>query len=204
MDVGWTGIAANTLAELSVGSEFALSRPQLGLIAAILVLLVLVVISSRRRKGMDAASPRSYAREQRAVIREEARMRQDLEELLQRVQQSTREFGDEFDSRLGKLERLVREADERVNQLQRLIRAADGKATCDVMVSEDPLCSVGPPVSALPAVNLRHEAIYRLADGGRSAPEIAASTGDPVGEVELILALRSTAAAKSRTLSVCG
>ena len=37
----------------------------------------------------------------------------------------------------------------------------------------------------------RHAAVYRLADQGRSSPQIAAELVRPSGEIELILALRN-------------
>ena len=47
---------------------------------------------------------------------------------------------------------------------------------------------------ALPATDRarRREEVYRLADYGFAAPEIARRVGSPVGEVELILSLRDS------------
>lgn len=53
-----------------------------------------------------------------------------------------------------------------------------------------------PDVDTGPApipIDPRHAAVYRLADQGRTLPEIAREVGQPAGEVELILALRRRA-----------
>jgi len=79
----------------------------------------------------------------------------------------------ELDARAAKLEVLIAEADRRIAQLSRPARAVtvEPKATA---FHEDPSFAE----------------IYRLADEGQSAVEIARRTQRPTGQIELILNLR--------------
>jgi hypothetical protein len=205
MDVGTTCLVGFIPLPVGLLAEVGLTRPQLALIAGIILITVTLLISSRRRKGLDAPSPKSYAREQLARLREENGIREDMEELLARVQDVARDLNAQLDTRFHKIERVLREADARVAQLERLIRVADGRPGCDLTVTDQ-----GASGQALaerpspPPLNPRHVAVYKLADQGQSILEIAQSTGQPAGEIELILALRPNPGAKGRSLSVCG
>lgn len=54
------------------------------------------------------------------------------------------------------------------------------------------------PAAAEAELTRRHAAVFEMADAGRSAPDIARLTGRPIGEIELILALRRRARRASR------
>jgi hypothetical protein len=93
-----------------------------------------------------------------------------------------------LDTRLAKLEALIRDADERIDRLQRLTRQVQGEPALDVTV-DDEEASAPSPTRTTPAEH-RHAEIYSLADQGRAAADIAHELSRPVGEVELILSLR--------------
>lgn len=106
-----------------------------------------------------------------------------------------RELSAQLDSKLSALQYLVNLADERIAQLQSLTAQSSTspgvarKASTDATQAE-PLAH-----SASITLPTKHEAraaeIYALADAGESSQAIAAIVGAPIGEVELVLGLRS-------------
>ncbi|MCH7883883.1 MAG: DUF2802 domain-containing protein, partial [Planctomycetes bacterium] len=95
-----------------------------------------------------------------------------------------------MDTRFAKLEMVIRDADERIENLSRLVRAAQGSPTLDVTLEEavpDP-----PPPEEKEIDDERYAPIYRLADSGLAAAEIAREVDRTTGEIELILSLRRT------------
>lgn len=124
-----------------------------------------------------------------ARIKEEGAVKSDLTEFMVQLQQVAREINAQLDTKFIKLERSISDADDRIARLQRTIRAADGEPMLDVTVSDDPAGqTIAPPRTSLSA---RRQRIFSLADTGESAASIAAQMGVSVGEVDLILKLRT-------------
>ncbi len=187
-----TALAFTTHAAfVSVLAQTGLSHSQVLLIIVVLGVSATMAISARRHRRRDASSPRAYAREQVARLREEAGVKDDLEALLVQVQDLTRQMNAQLDTKFHKLERAIRDADERIHKLDRLVRVAEGRPVCDVIIGAEGDESPSPPqVHASGCTEHRHAQVYRLSDAGRSPVEIAEQTRQTIGEIELILALR--------------
>lgn len=112
-----------------------------------------------------------------------------MTELLVELEQMARQMTAQLDTRAARLEMLIKEADEKI----RMLRA--GNAALDATTS--------PPARSSEVLSLpdpRHAEVYRLADQGLSASEIARQLGRPYGEIELILALRRPEAGNAITI----
>jgi hypothetical protein len=147
--------------------------------------LVFVVLrpSFRKRKDPLETRPLLSLSQQRQVERE-------MQNLLVELSEMSRQITAQLDTRSVKLEALIEEADRRIEALRRA--AAQPSAARDLYNMEaGPEAPSGfPEPPARSAGDERYQDIYRLADGGRSAQEIAQELGRPRGEIELILALR--------------
>lgn len=157
-----------------------------GILMAGGVLLMSVILLSRlwRGKRQRGSQPAPTPREQIDAIRDQARSRADIEAFKVEAHDFTRQLAALLDSKAARLERLIADADER---LARLDRTGGGAARPQRPIDAAP-CPA--PSIASPATNPAHERIYRLADQGLDPIEIARKTGQPTGQVELILALR--------------
>lgn len=99
-----------------------------------------------------------------------------------------------LDARAARLERLIADADAKITMLERT-----GSITLRAPTAR-PAASIRPPLPAPPASNLFgrsddevptvHRKIHELADQGIAARDIAKRLEQPVGQVELVLALR--------------
>ena len=170
----------------------AQTDPQHLIIVAIVVAVTtLVLISTRRRLRDRQPSVKDYARQQRARLRDQQHLKQDMEELTVQLQQVARQINSQIDTRFAKLESCIADADQRIERLERLLRRAGGHEGVDVTVSDQPTPSrsrTGDRGSI--RIDPMHQEIYRLADEGKPPPEIARQLGRTTGEVELILNLR--------------
>ena len=172
----------NALGPFSTGS----------LAVMLLIVVATALILIRTRHKIRAAQLRSgpHVREQYQRLSEEQARRRDLDETILQLDQLARQVGAMIDTKYAKLEVAIRDADRRIEQLSKLTRAREGSAGLDVTIGEDE-----PAGSAVEEVNdEQRAAVYRLADEGKSALEIAQALSQPAGEVELILALRRTRA----------
>lgn len=161
---------------------------QLALIGVIAVVIVLMLISSARRRRESGPSPRAYAREQIARIKEERAVTGDLGDLMLQLQQLARETNAQLDTKFIRLERCIAEADERIHRLEGMLRRAGGKPTLDTTVGEDSPLDGSP--ESRPSAGSYRERIWALHGEGKSHLEIAQAVGKSVGEVQLIVALR--------------
>jgi len=171
---------------------FAQTDPQhLIIIAVIVAVTTLVLISTRRRLREGQPSLKDYTRQQRARLRDQQHVKQDMEELAVQLQQVARQINSQIDTRFAKLESCIADADQRIERMERLLRRAGGHEGVDVTVSDQ---STPSPDQAEDRNSIRidpmHREIYRLADEGKPPPDIARQLGRTTGEVELILNLR--------------
>ena len=168
--------------------QTTMSGSQIILLALAVGGLTILMISTYRRTRERRRQPRIPARQRYAQLQTKAAATRDVEQVMLELDQLARQIHGRIDTRVAKLEAIIRDADERIDQLGRLVRAARGDATIDVTLdSEDPHM---PSPSANEETDDRHGAVYRLADGGLSAAQIGQEVGKTTGEVELILALR--------------
>ena len=142
--------------------------------------------AKKKKRDPLADNPVRFSLSQHKVVE------RDMQNLLVELSDMSRQITAQIDTRAAKLDALIREADEKINELRAL---SDGAAPVPTSRSYD---SYRLPVSPTPQSSSllandddpRHAAVYRLADQGKSSPQIAAELGKPNGEVELILALR--------------
>ena len=111
-----------------------------------------------------------------------------IQALLRDVEDTARRAAAQVDNRYVKLEVLLTEADEKIKRLEELSRllagtpeAAEGIKTASRMRE-----------TLADSENAAHGPIYQLADAGMPAREIAQKLGKQPGEIELILALRTS------------
>jgi hypothetical protein len=162
------------------------------------------------RKGKKKPDPlerpavRLSLAQQRAVEREMGNLLVEYEEMIRRMTA-------QVETRSAKLELLIREADEKIAALRAAAgggdpgadgvpakpRAEDVPPAAGTVAENQPVPALPAPAPADPAADApappdaRHTEVYRLADKGRSAGQIAAELDRPHGEIELILALRT-------------
>ena len=103
-----------------------------------------------------------------------ARARDDINELMLRLEELSREICGQIDTRFAKLEHAIREADAKLAAL---------RAATEAPTPVDPAGSDAP-------VDPKHAEVCRRARDGQIALQIAREMDMPVGEVELILSLQ--------------
>lgn len=176
-----------------------ISGSQMALIAAIAVASGMMLISNMRRRREGGPSPRAYAREQLAHLKEKKAVHDELGEIMIQLQQVTREINAQLDAKFLRLERVVRDADERIARLEKASpppKSAPPKRRLDVTVGQNPRRQ---PKTTKPDATTPQgqREIFALADAGKTPAEIAESIGTHAGEVELVLALRRTKPSES-------
>ena len=162
--------------------------PQMVMLALAVVGLTLLLRSTRRRL-VRSRSPGGESRCAPTDLQGEYEATRDVEAVMAELDQLSRQIHGRLDTKLARLEAVVRDADERIDRLSRLLRESGGRETIDITLErEDPT----DPPSLAGVDDSPHAAVYRLADAGRSPVEIAQEVDRTTGEVELILALRKT------------
>jgi hypothetical protein len=115
-------------------------------------------------------------------------LQQSLTELLLQLEEMSREINGQIDTRLRAMNLLIQEADQKIRQLQRL----QGSSAADVAAM--PRIPAPRPELRPDVASERYAKVYALAEKGLTVVEIAREMKLMTGEVELILALRRTAA----------
>jgi hypothetical protein len=148
-------------------------------VAGIGGMYLLMRMLAKKKKDPLSDSPVRFSFSQHKAVERE------MQNLLVELSEMARQITAQIDTRSAKLDALIREADDKIAELRALEQGSShaGVHSVDsyrlptspaVMSNEDP----------------RHADVYRLADQGKSSPQIAAELNRPNGEVELILALR--------------
>lgn len=132
------------------------------------------------------AGARDLTREQRARLRDQQRVREGMEELLQQLEEVTRRIDADVGTRFAKLEGLLRAADKRIDCMQKLTGAPA------VLAPDPPKTDAGSsqPEGPVEQPETRRQHVYELANTGATSITIADRLHMPVGEVELLLNLR--------------
>jgi hypothetical protein len=147
-----------------------------------LALMYLFIRRMGRKNKKDPladAPVRFPVSQQRAVERE-------MQSLLVELSEMARQTTAQLDTRAAKLELLLQEADQKIAEL-RALTGGDGRSLPNFGVTR--AAATPPPAEEDP----RHAEVYRLADQGKTASQIAHELGRHSGEIELILALRGKA-----------
>jgi hypothetical protein len=143
-----------------------------GMAAFAVLYLVIRPFLRRQKDPLDAPLKFGLA-QQRAVER-------DMNNALVELAEMARQVSAQLETRAARLQELLDRADQTIARLERLT----GRAAHDAPAADSSAPTAAPPEP--PA----HAEVYRLADGGLGAAEIATRLDRPRGEVELILALR--------------
>ena len=110
------------------------------------------------------------------------------------MHETARELSGQLDSKMGALQVLIAEADRASSRLEAALADSSAVAGQQDEETAKPDSTGEAEASALSAETAppepNREQIYTLADYGYTAAEIARRTGNPIAEVELILALR--------------
>lgn len=149
--------------------------------------LTLVMLSTRRRLRESKALGGGSVRKRYAEFDESRAARKDLDQVMMELDQLSREIHGRLDTKLARLEAVLRDADGRIEVLSRLVgeaRRVTGGSPVEP-VPDDP-----PSGHSDAGDDARYGSVYRLADQGISAVDIAREMGKRAGEVELILSLR--------------
>jgi len=167
-----------------------------GILMAAGVLIVMFILMGRLRKGHRASAPNpASAREQIAEIRARAGDRTSIDAFKVDAQDFTRQMAAILDTKAERLERLIVDADDRLARLERAEGTEPDRRPATPSPTPPSTAPTRPRVevtgSAEQSLDPVHERIYRMADDGLDAVQIAQKTGQPTGQVELILALRS-------------
>jgi len=157
------------------------------IVAVIIVAIVMLMLATHRRSRDSGPSPREYAREQIARLRDQQQIRDDMQELLVQLQELSRQINAQADTKFAKLEAAIADADRRIARLERLLQAADALPAAGASPDESSSTSPAQPPERGDPFRRR---VFELADAGLDPVQIAKQTGRNTGEIELILNLR--------------
>lgn len=180
-------------------SDFTGSGGLPGMLMAGGAIILVFILMGRLRKGRRASAPdHRTPKEHIAEIRARAGDRSQIEAFKVDAQDFTRQMAALLDTKAARLEALITDADDRLARLAHLEQhvdrhrgpannrpgtsGANGSSQAPRGMTDDP---------AREHVDPLHERVYRLADDGLDTVQIARQTGQPTGQIELILALRS-------------
>lgn len=172
-------------------AESAMTPTQLVMLALALGGITIVMLSTYRRSRRSRQTHSEPIRERYERLDRQTTVSKDVEKAMLELDRLARQILGRIDTRFAKLETVIRDADERIAALSRLVSIPKGRPSVDVTLApqapDEVAATTGAPESAQ-----RHDAVYRMADGGLSSLDIARETGKNKGEIELILALRKT------------
>jgi hypothetical protein len=155
-----------------------------GLVIGLGILSLTMVRMLRRRTRQMARAETPYRpRLSTGQGAEEKGLRRSMEELLVELQEVNRQINAQLDTKMRAFMQLTEAARQEIERLEALLAATRGAPPADA-----------PDAASPPPVDPRHRRVHDLADAGLSTVDIARQTGQSLGEVELILSLRSTAA----------
>jgi len=165
-------------------------------------LAVLIASANRRIREPRRMGEEPMRNRQESKQRETAAVR-DVERVMIELDGLSREVHGRLDTKIAKLERLIRDADARIARLSSEVTVTSNHRL-DVTLDEEPpertssanaesIRDVNGSSSRRSDALSQHTTLYCLADEGLSATEISKRTGRLAGEVELILSLRKVA-----------
>ena len=129
---------------------------------------------------------RHFARRRDHISPTPMRAESQMHDLVQALEDASRQLSAQVDARAAHLESLIADADARSAALSSLLARAKAHD-----ISQKIMGAADPTDSGLGAL-ARHRDIYDLADSGDTPTAIAQKLGRPAGEIELILALRGS------------
>lgn len=179
---------------------------QLGWLGVLVISLTFVMYITRKRiqASRTSSAPSILERYRAAGAEFPTSSRREIEEAILELDRVARHIHGQLDTRMARLEGLLRAADAQIDRLTRLTRDSETGSALDVTldVALDPQTertTAAPPTMKQPAVPDGHTEVHRLADEGADAAAIAQRLDRPEGEIALILALR-----RARETAVAG
>ncbi len=157
------------------------------IVLGVLVIGVLMMISVRSKIAARNAN-KSTARQTLDQLRRYAGRTDDQDAASSHFLETTQQLMAQLDNKAERLEQLLAQADQRIADLQATsVRAPQQRtpAAQSHLIVE---------VSPQPVVDPLTQSVYELADAGADPVEIAQQIDEQIGKIELILALRRTAA----------
>ncbi|MEM1212746.1 MAG: hypothetical protein AAGI68_10665 [Planctomycetota bacterium] len=183
-----TSLLAPLAGELrSPGLLLALGEPKDFVLVAGLLLIILAGFMLLRKR--HAKGPDTTAREHIHRLKEEHGVRGDLESLMVDIEQLAKRLSSQLDAKVTEVEKVLAEADQRIAQLQSNSPPAPAAAEAHPQPASPTPAKQNATAPPLPVDPLT-QAVYDLADAGQEPADIAQQTGEHLGKVELILALR--------------
>ncbi|MFA7237897.1 MAG: hypothetical protein WC058_13620 [Phycisphaeraceae bacterium] len=159
-----------------------MSSSDMMMIAGVVLITLVLVVNMRKRFGKRRrraqADESLTPHEKIERIKQTAGMKDDLRSMMVELEDLTRRFGSQLDSRAIKIEKLLREADQRIKQLEQMT-GRSAPPPPEVETSGDS-----------PETDELTRKVTRLSDQGKAPGEIAAALEEHIGKIELILALR--------------
>lgn len=153
--------------------------PQAGLILGVAIIAITLTRLTRRRMAAMRQADATDREQRTASTRQATGLRDQLDGLMVDLEELARATNAQIDTRFAKLDLLLREADEKIARLESLASQLNGTPRSASTVAVE--------------VKPEHRRVHELADAGRRPVDIARELNRPVGEVELILALRPKA-----------
>jgi len=178
-------------------AEMAITPTQLVMLALAVGGITIVMLSTYRKSRRSRQNRGEPIREQYERLNRQSAVTRDVETAMLELDRLARQILGRIDTRFAKLETVIRDADERIAALSRLVHTSKGRPSLDVTLASQAPDEVA-LTSTAPVSAQRHDAVYRMADGGLSSLDIARETGKNKGEIDLILALRKTRQAGQR------
>jgi len=173
--------------------------------AGVLMLIFFLMRRSRRYLGKTKRE-KSTSRRKLDDARQATALLDAPPEILRwqvEMHETARDLKAELDSKMSALQAIIRIASEESSRLEAVIARAEllGVSPCadtlaaieELTGSEDCGSTLPPDTSLADSAEIvaRRDAVYRLADQGLAASAIARSIGASLGDVELLMSLRS-------------
>ncbi len=178
--------AAQAASESREASGFGLRD---GLLLAGVLLILVALFSGIRKKKRRGVQHTLTSHEHLHRLKEEQGVRGDLESLMVQIEQLAKRLGTQLDAKARHVESLIDQADDRIAALTRL-QAVPHNPPPTSSASALPATPTPAEPAAPPKRDDLTQSVFDLCDAGKTPHEIAQETGEHLGKVELILALR--------------
>jgi hypothetical protein len=179
------------IAMAAILADNDLTKPLLLVLGALL--LVIFIPRALRRKKTAAGS-----RPERAPGPAPARAREQVEDMIVKLDDIGRELYAKLDNKIRILNHLIEDADDRIRKLQGLGPAAAPPPEQKKQAGPEPDKPAREKPAAPGPEKGKYTTVYELADAGQNVISIARQTGLQPGEIELLLELRKTRNNKDR------
>jgi len=142
------------------------------LMGLVVIIAALMWNAARRRARTNRIDGRADSQARRHNARLQTRAREDIDELMIRLEELSREICGQIDTRFAKLEHVLAEADVKTRALKAELRRSGAAETGNI-----------------PPADPRHVGIFEAHERGGAIVDIARQHNMTAGEVELILSL---------------